>query len=144
MSEHWQNRANCVGVEPELFFPTSRNDSAKDAKRICRNCPVQRECAQSARDNGEEFGVWGGRTEQERNGPRPAKQPSKREKFKTAENVAFVLRSMPDATTGDVAERLGVTRDAVRTSLLRAGRDDLRIQLDRNAGRATNETGATA
>lgn len=36
------------------------------AKRICRGCPVQRECLAEALDNRIEFGVWGGMTERER------------------------------------------------------------------------------
>jgi WhiB family redox-sensing transcriptional regulator len=131
MSEqHWQNRAACVGVDPELFFPTSRNDSAKSAKKICRNCPVRKECRQAARDNGEEFGVWGGATEQERNGPRPTY--TKRDD-RGVENVIFVLAQHPYATGAEVAQRLGVERESVNRAVRRSGRTDIREQLNRNA-----------
>ena len=61
--------AACVGADPEIFFPINRNDHAPEAKRICRSCPVKRECRDAARQRGEPFGVWGGETEQDRDVP---------------------------------------------------------------------------
>lgn len=36
------------------------------AKSVCRRCPVQSECLARALETGEQFGVWGGMSEEER------------------------------------------------------------------------------
>ena len=61
----WQNYANCLGVDPNLFFP-ERGASTREAKEVCRGCVVQDECLEFALSNGEKFGIWGGRSERER------------------------------------------------------------------------------
>lgn len=61
----WQNFANCLGVDPNLFFP-ERGASTREAKEVCRGCVVQDECLEFALSNGEKFGIWGGRSERER------------------------------------------------------------------------------
>jgi WhiB family redox-sensing transcriptional regulator len=61
----WQRSANCLGVDPDLFFP-ERGGSTREAKEVCRGCVVRQECLQYALDNGEKFGIWGGLSERER------------------------------------------------------------------------------
>ncbi|MCQ3807580.1 MAG: WhiB family transcriptional regulator [Acidimicrobiaceae bacterium] len=61
----WQNYANCLGVDPDLFFP-ERGASTREAKEVCRACVVQDECLEYALGNGEKFGIWGGKSERER------------------------------------------------------------------------------
>ncbi len=61
----WREHANCLGVDPELFFP-ERGVSTKEAKEVCRGCEVRVECLEYAIANGEKFGIWGGRSERER------------------------------------------------------------------------------
>ncbi len=61
----WQARANCMGVDPDLFFP-ERGASTKEAKEVCRGCVVQGDCLEFALENGEKFGIWGGMSERER------------------------------------------------------------------------------
>ncbi len=61
----WQGRANCMGVDPELFFP-ERGASTREAKEVCRGCVVQQDCLEYALTNGEKFGIWGGLSERER------------------------------------------------------------------------------
>jgi WhiB family redox-sensing transcriptional regulator len=61
----WQSRANCLGVDPELFFP-ERGASTREAKEVCRGCVVRTECLEYALANGEKFGIWGGLSERER------------------------------------------------------------------------------
>jgi WhiB family redox-sensing transcriptional regulator len=63
--ESWQNYANCLGVDPDLFFP-ERGASTKEAKAVCRACVVREECLEYALVNGEKFGIWGGLSERER------------------------------------------------------------------------------
>ena len=62
---HWQERANCLGVDPDLFFP-ERGASTKEAKEVCRGCVVREDCLEYALANGEKFGIWGGLSERER------------------------------------------------------------------------------
>ncbi|MBM3691874.1 MAG: WhiB family transcriptional regulator [Actinobacteria bacterium] len=61
----WQERANCLGVDPDLFFP-ERGASTREAKAVCRGCEVRDECLEYALDQGEKFGIWGGLSERER------------------------------------------------------------------------------
>ncbi|MGH9065548.1 MAG: WhiB family transcriptional regulator [Acidimicrobiales bacterium] len=61
----WQHRANCMGVDPELFFP-QRGVSTREAKEVCRGCVVRQDCLEFAIANGEKFGIWGGLSERER------------------------------------------------------------------------------
>jgi WhiB family redox-sensing transcriptional regulator len=67
----WQNEAACRDVDPELFFPEGDIRSAraqvKPAKLICRGCPVSAACLNWALDSGQQAGIWGGLTEDERN-----------------------------------------------------------------------------
>lgn len=61
----WQDLANCLGVDPDLFFP-ERGASTKEAKEVCRGCVVREQCLEFALANGEKFGIWGGLSERER------------------------------------------------------------------------------
>lgn len=61
----WQRRANCMGVDPDLFFP-ERGASTREAKEVCRGCVVREECLEYALTNSEKFGIWGGLSERER------------------------------------------------------------------------------
>lgn len=61
----WQTRANCLGVDPDLFFP-ERGASTREAKSVCSGCEVKADCLEYALTNGEKFGIWGGLSERER------------------------------------------------------------------------------
>ena len=61
----WQEQANCLGVDPDLFFP-ERGASTREAKEVCRGCVVRLDCLEYALVNGEKFGIWGGLSERER------------------------------------------------------------------------------
>jgi WhiB family redox-sensing transcriptional regulator len=78
----WRDDAACRDADPELFFPDGDTKSAraqvKTAKLICRGCPVSATCLSWALASGQEAGIWGGLTEDERRrlhrrrGTRPA------------------------------------------------------------------------
>ena len=68
----WQRYANCMGVDPELFFP-ERGASTREAKEVCRGCVVRVDCLEFAIANGEKFGIWGGMSERERRRVRRAR-----------------------------------------------------------------------
>ena len=61
----WHDRANCLGVDPDLFFP-ERGASTREAKEVCRGCVVREDCLEYALRNSEKFGIWGGMSERER------------------------------------------------------------------------------
>jgi WhiB family redox-sensing transcriptional regulator len=75
----WQANANCVGVDPDIFFP-ERGASTREAKAICAACKVKTECLNYALDNGEKFGIWGGTSERERRRLRRARAAERRAK----------------------------------------------------------------
>jgi WhiB family redox-sensing transcriptional regulator len=61
----WQEYSNCLGVDPDLFFP-ERGASTREAKEVCRGCVVREQCLEFAIRHGEKFGIWGGLSERER------------------------------------------------------------------------------
>ena len=61
----WHKYANCLGVDPDLFFP-ERGASTREAKEVCQGCVVREQCLEFALQNGEKFGIWGGMSERER------------------------------------------------------------------------------
>src|SRR5690606_16229294 len=56
--------------DPELFFPVGASGPAllqiAEAKTVCRGCPVVTECLTWALESGQDAGVWGGMSEDER------------------------------------------------------------------------------
>jgi len=66
----WRDQAACRGADPELFFPDGDTRSARNgvkaARLICRGCPVRVTCLSWALASGQEAGIWGGLTEDER------------------------------------------------------------------------------
>src|SRR3954447_7727565 len=66
----WRNRAACLDKDPELFFPVGNTGPAllqiEEAKSVCRRCPVIDTCLQWALESGQDAGVWGGMSEDER------------------------------------------------------------------------------
>lgn len=61
----WKKQGNCLGIDPDLFYP-ERGVSSVNAKLVCEGCVVSQECLDYAIDNGEKFGIWGGKSERER------------------------------------------------------------------------------
>lgn len=68
----WRHKAACRDEDPELFFPIGNTGPAVNqidaAKAICRICSVTTECLQWAIETGQDSGVWGGLSEDERRG----------------------------------------------------------------------------
>lgn len=61
----WIARANCVGINPDAFYP-ERGYDAQVAKAVCAGCDVRDACLSYAMETGEIVGVWGGLTAGER------------------------------------------------------------------------------
>lgn len=66
----WRHRAACRDEDPELFFPIGNTGPAlvqiEEAKAVCRRCDVIDECLSWALESGQDAGVWGGLSEDER------------------------------------------------------------------------------
>lgn len=77
----WAARGKCCGSDPAFFYPerdpeqgkTATTRQAQAAKAVCNGrdgapiCDVRQECLDYAIENNEKFGIWGGRSERERN-----------------------------------------------------------------------------
>ncbi len=66
----WRHEAACRDEDPELFFPIGNTGPAlvqiDEAKAVCRRCSVVDECLRWALETGQDAGVWGGLSEDER------------------------------------------------------------------------------
>jgi len=66
----WRSLSACRGEDPEIFFPAPRNMTTflqlARAKAVCARCPVAAQCLRYALATGQEYGVWGGTSEEER------------------------------------------------------------------------------
>jgi WhiB family redox-sensing transcriptional regulator len=62
----WGLRAACRDEDPSLFFSPddegarARGDREREARAVCRRCPVRGPCLEFAAEQGIWFGVWGG------------------------------------------------------------------------------------
>lgn len=69
---NWRARAACLDEDPEVFFPLSHGTTKpaliqlEEAKKVCRRCDVRERCLEWALEKGEDHGVWGGLSEEER------------------------------------------------------------------------------
>ena len=66
----WRHEALCRDEDPELFFPIGSTGPAErqiaEAKAVCRRCSVTEACLAWALASGQDAGVWGGMSEDER------------------------------------------------------------------------------
>ncbi|MFZ0324199.1 MAG: WhiB family transcriptional regulator [Actinomycetes bacterium] len=78
----WQDDSACMDADPELFFPIGSTGDAvpqiSAAKAICRTCPVVGRCLEYALSSRQDFGVWGGMSEDERKSLRRSRQRAAR------------------------------------------------------------------
>ena len=66
----WRHAALCRDEDPELFFPIGTTGPAAtqvdEAKQVCRRCTAVQDCLEWALETGQDAGVWGGTSEDER------------------------------------------------------------------------------
>jgi len=81
----WRHRSACLDEDPELFFPIGNTGPAilqiEEAKAVCRRCEVREQCLSWALESGQDHGVWGGMSEDER---RALKRRTARARIRTA------------------------------------------------------------
>ena len=93
-SPAWMDRAACLEHDPETWHPLKgEHERRKDAKTICNGrkgnrqqkpippCPVREQCLAWALEVGQDHGVWGGLSEDER---RALKRRNARSRVRTA------------------------------------------------------------
>jgi WhiB family redox-sensing transcriptional regulator len=140
----WTERANCRDADPELFHVPSGDRGGQPgplrqretvrirrAKAICGGCPVRAECLEFAMESKDAWAILGGTTPEERknmrhNENRRARRgngPANQRAF--LDDVEHLVRYDNLRTWNALANRLGVTREAVVRLVQRAGRDDL-------------------
>ena len=87
MTMDWRHRAACRDVDPELFFPVGNTGPAiaqiEEAKKVCNRCEVKEPCLAWALESGQDAGVWGGLSEDER---RALKRRAARNRARQLEN----------------------------------------------------------
>lgn len=72
---NWRDQALCASPlqDPEAWFPAGETGlhaiQAEEAKAVCRRCPVMSTCLNWAMETRQQ-GVWGGTTDQDRDGIR--------------------------------------------------------------------------
>lgn len=62
--------ARCRDYDPESWFPVGKGDNAdwqyEHVRAICNECPIKARCLADSLDRGDEFGMFGGKTPDER------------------------------------------------------------------------------
>ena len=104
----WRHRAACRDEDPELFFPIGNTGPAllqiEEARAVCRRCEVVDTCLTWALESGQDAGVWGAMSEDER---RALKRRTARNRARTAQPQ----RLQPnDLQTGSRRVRRGPVR----------------------------------
>lgn len=67
----WRDLAICSAPDvQEVFFPVGVTGMAavqiENAKAVCTSCPVRETCLEYAITTNQEYGIWGGTSEEER------------------------------------------------------------------------------
>ena len=83
--ECWRPRALCQDFDPALFFPVGVTGDAesqiRSAKLVCGQCPVAMQCLEFALRTNQEYGIWGGKDEDERRVIRRMRRQSRKFAF---------------------------------------------------------------
>lgn len=118
IGEHvpWMADGLCSQTDPEAFYP-EKGGSTREAKAVCRRCPVIDECLAYALEHVERHGIWGGLSERERRRLKKANPTT------PAEPRVVVHRDGPhnSQTTLTRLAELGVTSRDVRTWAINTG-----------------------
>jgi len=73
----WFEQASCKGMDTDMFFadrgPNTRQ-MIKNAKAVCKNCPVIQPCLNFAIETDSKHGIFGGLSPKERRSERWKRQ----------------------------------------------------------------------
>ncbi|WP_412078988.1 WhiB family transcriptional regulator [Streptomyces xanthophaeus] len=112
-SHEWTGQAACGTTDPELWFSTKEQHIA-EAKAICAECPVRRQCADRADQlegnlsHSYRHGIWAGEDTHER----AAHSTGHHTSYKAAQLRKRIL-AMPGVEAVLVASTVGCTPDHV-------------------------------
>lgn len=103
----WQERAECLGTNPDVFFPSQDDNAAETlyAKTFCLRCPVAYECYETYQK--ETLGIYGGTTPRDRARIR-AGLPIEAVWNKTLHKLGLPPRYSPKSTKWDHEEILAL------------------------------------
>jgi WhiB family redox-sensing transcriptional regulator len=131
----WREDAACARVDPELFDGGDIGSPAdyRQARAICRNCPVARECLTHALESDERYGMWGGLTPNERKEinsvrrslvPRPTQTQVRTDHIRRALKVLAAHRDQlaEGRNNHDIAAAIGISPKSYSARLTRARR----------------------
>ena len=80
--ERWRQHAACREVDPAVFFPVGVTGAAvaaiAAAKTVCEGCAAQAACLEFAISTNQEYGIWGGTSEEDRRDIRRARRAARR------------------------------------------------------------------
>ena len=134
LDPRWGTNAACRNKDPELFFPVGQSKQAKKqaetAKDICMSCPARVPCLEWALGTGQQIGVLGGLTQEERwslTKVTPRSQGQAMDRCVEAREQILAWRKA-NVSLRSIASALNVDRSVVRTALQRFSRDDKRQQ----------------
>ena len=65
VEQEWRTEALCPASDPELWFAAGAVEH-KQAKVVCKRCPVRTPCLAYAMEAPVDHGIWGGLTGRER------------------------------------------------------------------------------
>ena len=63
--DSWYKQAQCAELNANYMYPKDRHEE-QQAKNICHNCPVIKQCLDQSIRGREIYGIWGGMNPQER------------------------------------------------------------------------------
>ncbi len=88
----WRQHRACADLDTNMFFPVGSTSTALEqtnlAKSICQSCPVNNQCLEFALRTLQDYGVWGGRTEDERRVIRRSRRAAARRAAVAAKTAA--------------------------------------------------------
>jgi WhiB family redox-sensing transcriptional regulator len=145
----WRHQAACLDEDSEMFFPVGNGGPAilqtEQAKDVCRRCDVVETCLRWALDTGQDAGIWGGLSEDERRKlkrresraghhltgePEPQPAPPTPRRSLSAPRGALINASVARTlilrsglSNVALANRVGLTKDVIRK--IRSGEQTL-------------------
>lgn len=125
---------NQPGMDPDWWYPT-RGEDAYRAKSVCNTCPHQIECLAGALERRETYGIWGGRSENERRRIRrdisrgvPLEQAAGTVVLPLEWEIREWLANNPPATATTIATELGRRLSSVSGKLRELHRQNVIYQ----------------
>lgn len=109
----WFAQGACLGLDPAMFFP-ERGEDTRPAKATCASCDVRQQCLEYSIEEGEDEGIWGGLTANQRRGMRGSRRS------RLAAEILDLHERRPALPLKAIAEELGCSYSRVRSAIAEA------------------------